>query len=227
MNSEFSPGARWVILLSVSALLLWVSIASVSRGIADFYYYPVKKSFSAWERGKLTQDQAELERIQGLLNQAIAWDANNAVLIEARGRMSDWTSVNMQDRKKYYQHALDDFLSAATLLPSSPWLWMNIALMKARLNQPDALLGGSLVNASRLGPGRNEVARVVVEIGLAGWNRFSQEARQAAMEGVHLVLQSKNGGSFISEAANRHRKKALICQSFRQDPGLAGYCEAR
>ena len=222
------PGkARWVLLLVISAVLLWDSAASIHRGIADFVYYPVKIQFRAWDKGKLPEAEKEYLLMHQQVDHALEWDPTNPLLLEARGRITDSRSQVMSvesSSDENMRSALDDFSRSTRLMPSSPWAWRNIALMKARLGEYDQELEQYLLQAHTLAPESIKMHYTMVEIGLAGWGAFSSSMRQQVVASIHELLQYSNSHKVLIEFAERFRKKKILCSNIDSEKALQQYC---
>ena len=109
-------------------------------------------------------------------------------------------------------------------MPSSPWAWRNIALMKARLGEYDSELEHYLLHAHTLAPKSMKMHYTMVEIGLAGWGAVSSSTRKQIIESIHELLQYRTSYKVFIELADRFRKKKLICSIFDSEQVLRQYC---
>ncbi len=226
-QAELPPSVRWLVFVTAGLLLFWAAIASVSRGIADFYYYPAKVSFRTWGQDQRPVTGNEYRLMQDMVSQALKWDAKNPLLIEARGRVNDGLSQLLPDeasKDEKLKMALSDFRRAAVLMPSSPWVWRNIALMKARLGEYDSNLEQYLLHAHALAPDRLNIHYTMVEIGLAGWGVFTPPARGRVIASMRTLLEYRGAEKFLVDVAERYRKKQVVCSNFQQHSRMQKYC---
>jgi hypothetical protein len=117
--------------------------------------------------------------------------------------------------KDYARQGLEYHREAARLRPSASHSWANIALLKARLPEPDAEYESALGNAALLGPWEPDVQLAVLEAGLAHWSRLAPPAQAAVRETVARALAWQDAQVFA--LARRMGRLEVLCAM----PGIA------
>lgn len=106
--------------------------------------------------------------------------------------------------KDYARQGLEYHREAVRLRPGAPYSWANIALMKARLPEPDAEFEAALRNAALLGPWEPEVQIAVAEAGLSLWDRLSPPARGAVRDTLARAVRWQDAKLFaLARSAGR------------------------
>lgn len=218
---------RWMTALLVMPVLLLAAAMAVSRGVADFYYFPAEKNLLRWDQSTGHNDR-KIQQTRKLLQVAMQWDANNPDILEARGRFLDrsvadqyfWQTGAGQAHRK----ALDDFRLTAARRPSSPWAWINIALTKTKLKQYDALMQQSLVQATKTGPWEPRVNVRVADIALTGWEELSEPVRRIASAAVGRGLQQDRLA--MLRVIQRHQGTKRLCQYRDDSQRLKEWCSS-
>jgi len=196
-----------------------------TRGLADLYYYPVKKYLGV--PGQRPEPvRLNLEQAEHLILQAGEWDSGNPDILRANARLLDrkatdryfWQSIEVGALRK----SLSLFRKAAGSRPSSPWLWSDIALMKAKLGEYDNEMQQAIILAAKLGPWQPLVQFRLAETGLAVWPRLSLATRMVVMENIRRGLRRKS--RYLLAKADNHNKMALLCRYLGDEPQLQAKC---
>lgn len=95
------------------------------------------------------------------------------------------------------------------LRPGSPYTWSNIALLKARLHQPDREFESALRNAALLGPWEPEVQIALADAGFRHWNALAPETRAALRANTVRALRWQDAKLF--ELARRTGRLDELC----------------
>lgn len=217
----------WIASPVLMSVLLLVAIMAASRGIANFYYFPAEKNLLSWDQSS-GRDDRKVQHTDQLLQVAMQWDVSNPDILEAHGRFLD-RSVEDQyfwqtGAEQAYRQALRDFRQTAVQRPSSPWVWINIALMKTKLQQYDALMQQALVQSTRLGPWEPLINVRVADIVLASWERLSEPTRRVASVAVGRGLQQDRLA--MLQVIQRHRHTERLCQYWSHDQRLKELCSS-
>ena len=211
---------RWIVAAFLAGVLLATAIEALNRGLADIYYDPIKKSINVpgWPA---TRKPLPLEKALGLISNATRWDPNNPDVLRAQTRLWDkQAEAYKQDR--YFWQAEDPRVREANLQalaqsrlglmvrPSSPWLWNEVALMKAKLGEFDEMMQASLRRASELGPMQPRVQTQIAETGLSTWSKLNQETRVSVLETIARAMPGN--GRYVLKIAEKHNQLPLLCE---------------
>jgi hypothetical protein len=93
--------------------------------------------------------------------------------------------------------------------PGSPYTWANIALLKARLPEPDREFETALRNAARLGPWEPEVQITLADVGFRNWDKVAPETRAALQANVTRALRWQAAKLF--DLARRTGRLDVLC----------------
>lgn len=219
---------RWLVFLMLGGLLAVTALQAASRGLANYGYYPLKNYLG--EPGRPPSyvgftPEAALNRA----GRALARDANNPDILRAEARLLDkqasdlffWQSTIGQEES--YRQSLAKFQQAARLRPVSPWLWADIALMKAKLGEYDELMNHSLRQAVKLGPRQPLVQLQLAEIGIAVWPELYADTRNLIVENIRRSLPQKS--RYILQIAKSHNKMQILCENLRNEPQISQKCQ--
>jgi len=226
--SAMPTGARWAVLLLLSTILVTTAMNAGYRGLADLYYYPVKK-FLGTPGQKGEPRRLTIEQAKTLLSDARRWDENNPDSLRAKAQVLAkkaedrffWQSVDMvplNDSLGYTRKALQ-------LRPSSPWLWADIAMVKMMLGEYDDEMEGAMLRASELGPWQPLVQIQLAHIGMAIWPRLSGSARQAVLSAIHRGLRRK--ARYLIPIVKKYERESVLCESLAGEPAIETLCSLR
>jgi hypothetical protein len=114
------------------------------------------------------------------------------------------------------ESARKELLAAIALRPGSGYTWANLAALKYRLGETDAVFEKALVNAMRLAPFELEVQRDVADYGLAMLDEV-EPATRAAIEQAVAAGMRRNAPEMLQIAARRGRLGAA-CRHLDGEP---------
>jgi|GEM_PF-6747040 len=224
-NYPLESWQRWLLTGLILSVSIWVIHGALSKGIADFYRFPVDKITRQLEK----QGHASLksiERGQRLIAEAVKWDKKNPYLLIQQANLFDWRAGQTYfweySRDLIFRRALELYQTAASLRPVSAMYWIKIALMKVRLGEFDLQLEQSMHKAARLGPWEPLVQIQLSEIGLSIWPTLPPKLQAVVIENIRRGLLRKS--RFIVASAERHNKIPLLCQKLGDEPQLRKKC---
>ncbi len=95
------------------------------------------------------------------------------------------------------------------LRPGSPYTWSNIALLKARLPEPDREFESALRNAALLGPWEPAVQVALAQAGFRHWEALAPETRASLVANAGRMLRWQDVKLF--ELARNSGRLAVVC----------------
>lgn len=219
--------ARWgqgLLALVILAALAAASVQTVRIAWAD--YGSLEARFLVDQAGR---DGKPLGIVQWLrahdqLQESLRWNAANPVYDEylaslyfMRGAGAPPGSAEMN---AFYDRALQHYLRAAALRPTSGYAHASIATVKFRLGQFDSDFSRALVLASRYGPWEMAVQDQVIDAGLRTWPALGEEVREAVRGNLRRAYQ-------VNEARTREflsARKSILPGCAQLGLPLPGIC---
>ena len=192
--------------VSIAALVALCALA-LPRGLADLRAFEARMFFKSWETKRRQPTDAEWALARGLLQEALELDAGQPNFPEDMARLYQFPAH--EDLRK----ALDYQKQSLRLRPGSPYTWANVALLKARLSEPDTEFETALRRAALLGPWEPEVQLALAEAGFRHWNTLTPETRVAMRGNATRALRWQDAKLFT--LARRTGRLDVLC-------GLAG-----
>jgi hypothetical protein len=167
----------------------------------------------SWETSRRPPSTADWTRARERLREARALDPGHPAYAEEIGRLYHGRALRLPPidsvAKDYARQGLEYHRQAARLRPSASHSWANIALLKARLPEPDAEFEAALRNAVLLGPWEPDVQLAVAEAGFLRWADLSPPARAAVRETAARALSSQDAPLFA--LARRIGRLGVLC----------------
>ena len=198
---------------------------ALPRGLADLRAFEARMLFQSWEkeRRQATLEESTLARAR--LQEARALDPGQPNYLEDIARLDELRALLLKAgdaaAQDYLRQALGLQRQAARLRPGSPYTWANIALLKARLPEPDREFETALRNAALLGPWEPGVQIALAEAGFRHWDALAPETQAALRANVVRTLRWQSAKLF--ELARRSGRLDVVCAA----PGVARFPLAR
>jgi cytochrome c-type biogenesis protein CcmH/NrfG len=147
------------------------------------------------------------------LREARSLDPAHPAYAEEIGRLYHGRALQLPPgealAQDYARQGLEYHRDAIRLRPGHAYSWANVALLKARLPEPDAEFESALGNAALLGPWEPDVQLAVVEAGFVHWNRLSPQMRAAARDMAARAIISQDANVFA--LARRTGRLGVLC----------------
>lgn len=179
-HAELPVALRAAALLITAGLLLamWVAItlgraASLGDGVLEDQVEWQGRQAKSGDLPSLR----EWEESFAELAQARKLDPRNPQLAEQLGQLYLAGVKNGSEVTAFGSRAIEPFVEAVAMRPSSPYAWANLAWAKYYSGQVDKVFYAALANAARLGPWEKEIQLIVVDLGLALWNDLPADLR--------------------------------------------------
>lgn len=185
----------------------------IPRGVADLRGFEARMLFQAWENGRRPPSDEEWTLARSHLEQARALDPRQPNYLEDIARLDELRALPLKASDaaapQYLRQALVLQRQAARLRPGSPYTWANIALIKARLPEPDREFEAALRNAALLGPWEPGVQIALAEAGFRHWGGLAPETRAALSANLLRALRRQDAKLF--ELARRAGRLDVLC----------------
>ena len=210
-----------VILVMLGAL----AAAALPRGLADLRAFEARMLFQTWEAARRPPSTGEWTLARSRLQEARDLDPGQPNYLEDIARLDELrvppAKAGEAPAQEILRQALGLQRQAARLRPGSPYTWANIALLKARLAEPDREFDAALRNAALLGPWEPEVQIALADAGFRHWNTLTPETQSALRANTARALHWQSAKMF--ELARRTGRLDVLCAT----PGVARYALAR
>lgn len=197
----------------ILALLGALAALAVPRGLADLRAFEARSLFKSWEQKRRQPSADEWSLARSRLREAHELDRGQPNYLEDIARLYEIRALPLKADNAFAQgflrQALDYQRRAARLRPGSPYTWSNIALLKARLPEPDREFESALRNAALMGPWEPEVQIALVDAGFRHWGVLAPETRTALRANAARTLHRQDAKLF--ELARRHGRLDVLC----------------
>ena len=195
-------------------VLLALAAAAIPRGIADLQTFFAREALLRPDP-KLTREAFQERWTHGRngLERAIALDSRNPNHHENLARWYERAALRMPARNPaaegYLGQALAHLRTALVARPGSPYTWSNIALLKARLPEPDREFESALRNAALLGPWEPEVQIALADAGFQHWGALGPETRIALNANALRAMRRQDTKLF--DLARQRGRLDVLC----------------
>jgi len=190
---------RYVIALPLFVLFAWIATLACRIGVADFVSLEARFLVDqAYRDHKPLPIQAWL-RAEEQLETSRRWDGGNPVYDEYLANLYFMRAVgyapNSREQQAFYETALEHYLRAAYLRPTSGYTHASIATVKFRLGQFDRDFSLALVRASKYGPWERPVQEQVLDAGLRTWGGLTEAVREEVRGTLRRAYQMNQKGT--------------------------------
>ncbi len=209
----------------ILALLGSLCALALPRGLADLRAFEARMLFQTWEAARRPPSTGEWTLARSRLQEARDLDPGQPNYPEDIARLDELrvppARAGEAPAQEILRQALGLQRQAARLRPGSPYTWANIALLKARLAEPDREFDAALRNAALLGPWEPEVQIALADAGFRHWNTLTPETQSALRANAARALRWQSAKLF--ELARRTGRLDVLCAV----PGVARFPLAR
>ncbi len=206
-------GARGALgALSLAALAALCALA-LPRGLADLRAFEARVLLKSWETRRRQPSAEEWAIARERLREAHELDPGQPNYLEDIARLHEIRALPRKAGDALAQgdlrQALDYQRQAVRMRPGSPYTWANIALLKARLPEPDREFETALRNAALLGPWEPEVQIALADAGFRHWDALAPETRSALRANALRTLLRQDAKLF--DLARRRGRLDVLC----------------
>ena len=210
----------------LSVILVSSSFVAVNRGLSSLFASPGNSRLAIWREGKHQPQQHDWEKVRGSLEKAMSYDSRNPDLLHALGAVYEAEFVYLipgdTAARKNRDIARQYYLRALSGRPSWPHDWIDLALVKYRLDQIDAEFYRAMRQAVVLGPWEPWVQYVVADIGMRNWYQFDNEMHKLIIGVIHDGMQHNPEEMF--KLVRRYDMLEVVCNSGRGAEQVMNYC---
>jgi hypothetical protein len=205
--------ARGAILLAALGALGTLCALAVPRGLADLRALETRLLMKSWEAARRPPSSEEWAHAYEQLRVARTLDPGRPIHLEDLARLHEWRALALKPgdarAKEDLRQALDFQKHSVRLRPGSAYAWASIALLKARLPEPDREFEDALRNAALLGPWEPELQLGLAEAGFRHWNVLALETRDALRANAARALHRQDVKLFT--IARHHGRLDVLC----------------
>jgi hypothetical protein len=198
-----------VILAALAALCA----LALPRGLADLRAFEARVIVKSWEAKRRQPSVEEWTYARSRLHEARELDPGQPNYLEDVARLYELRALPLKAgdalAQGYLRQALEYQREALRRRPGSPYTWANIALLKARLPEPDREFETALRNAAMLGPWEPGVQLALADAGFRHWNTLASETRAALRANAGRALRRQDVKMF--ELARRTGRLDVLC----------------
>lgn len=191
-----------VALMAVMLLVLaWVPAnIAATRG---------ERQLQQWAE-KRPPDRATVSALCATLETTTAVHPLNAHYWYLQGKCLQWLAFVATDSPQAARDAQTALLRSATLRPSWPDTWLELAVLAAQQPQPGPMFLQYVANASRYGPYKPSVILGLVRLGLASWRGGRTPLPSYALAAIERGLRSSLREQ-IFRTAQEYQAGPLVC----------------
>jgi hypothetical protein len=197
----------------VLAALAALCALALPRGLADLRAFEARVLFKSLEAKRRQPSAEEWAAARSRLQEARDLDPGQPNYLEDIARLHELRALPLKAGDALAQsdlrEALDYQREALRRRPGSPYTWASIALLKARLPEPDREFETALRNAALLGPWEPEVQIALADAGFRHWNTLAPESRAAMRANAARALRQQDARLF--ELARRIGRLDVLC----------------
>lgn len=208
---------RYAIALPFFVLFAGIATQAWRIGMADFASLEARFVVDQAGRDHKPLPIAGWLRAEEQLEVSRRWDGGNPVYEEYLANLYFMRAIgyapNSREQQAFYETALEHYLRAAYLRPTSGYTHASIATVKFRLGQFDRDFSLALVRASRYGPWERPVQEQVIDAGLRTWGGLTEGVREEVRNTMRRAYQVNQKGTLDFLAA----RKAILpgCKQLR------------
>jgi len=199
--------------LAAIAGLAALCALALPRGLADLRALEARILFNSWETARRLPSSEEWTLARSRLREARALDPGRPDFLEDIARLHELRARPIKEgdtlARADLRQALDYHRQNLRLRPGLPYTWASLALVKARLGEPDREFETALRNAARLGPWEPEVQLALAEAGFRHWPSLAPETRTAMRANAGRALRWQDAKIF--DIARRAGRLDLLC----------------
>ena len=189
---------RTVGVLFAAALLIAAMHVAAVRGLADAHYTSARLTLAEAAPANRAQLRPVPPRPEALalaqasVREALALEPSNPLFVEQSARLQELHALGLRRGDPAIRDGLRQSLAqyrvAAAMRPGSPYVWANIAMLKARLDDMDFEFYGALERAGRLGPWEPQVQIAMIDVGLTAWTWLARPGRDLVLGALERGL---------------------------------------
>jgi len=168
----------WLLLALLLPIAAWVLYESQRVFRADWASAAERQHVLAWVGGAgLPKSQQEWDAAQAALQASLDLAPDDPDMQERMGDLHavagqrDWADEAL--RRQHYARAVDHYLAAIKLRPSSPQSWAMLAAARQAMGAPPATVHAAWDLAKRLGPFEGHVQPILMLVVLTDWDGAS------------------------------------------------------
>lgn len=219
-------GARIAMVVPATAALIGLSVLAYTMGNAETIAYGASREIDTWSATRSQPGIDTWMRVRADLHRAQRLSSGDPTVQELLGVLH----ARRASPQAFFEVALEHFVRALELRPTSPYTWANIAEARYQLGRTDSRFQELLVRAATLGPAEPEVQRTVADLGLAFWDEVSPVTR-AAVERAIASGMRRNPVEMLQISQRRGRLEPA-CRHVEgnqriTDPKWVNLCESR
>jgi len=174
-------------------LLLLACVQAARIGWADFISLEARYLVDQSNRDGKSLRINDWLRARDQLQESRHWDGGNPVYDEYLASLyfmrAAAAAANSAEMSAFYESALEHYLRAAALRPTSGYTHASIATVKFRLGQFDRDFSLALSQASRYGPWEQAVQDQVMDAGLRTWGALAEDVRNEVRGNLRRAYQ--------------------------------------
>jgi len=207
-------GARVLLTIPAIAALVGLSVLALRVGCAETLAYRAASEIDSWAASRSQPGIDTWLWVRADLQRAAAMSANDPGIQELLGVLH----ARRAGRQEFVEVALEHFSKAASLRPSSPYTWANIAVARYELGKTDSRLEEIIAGAARLGPQEPEVHRTVTDLGLALWDEIAPKTRVVVERMIGAGM--RRNPMEILQISERRGRLEPACQHVSGNPRI-------
>jgi hypothetical protein len=218
-----NAAGRALVVVPALTLIAVLAAVAVEDGRAADVAFDAGQALDRWSRTKAVSPPPRLERIRRELAQAARAVPGDPAVQELLGVIAERDAPGAPE-------ALERFMRAIELRPSSPYAWAGIVTVEYGRGGRGPRFEAALRNAAFLGPSEPEVQRTVVDYGLAVWDEIAPDTRAAVERSVAGAMARDPAETL--QIAFRRGRLAVACRHLSDAPrqvdsGWREHCRRR
>ena len=212
-----------------AVILAYCSYVAMHRGLASLYAYPGKSTLALWQDGKRHLRQQDWKMVRTSMAKALSYDRHNPDLLHDLGAVYDaevaYYTPGDDAAGKNRDMARHYYLGTLAGRPTWPHDWIDLALVKYRLDQVDAEFYQALHRAVALGPWEPSVKFVVADIGMHHWHKLDNDMRALVTGIIRDAVSYRDTATDMLKLVRHYDMLGVVCNGDVADESVRQYCK--
>ena len=196
-------------------------------GIASVLVYKVEEKLTK----SYGQKSNDWETIRFSLSEALTLDPDNPDYLHKSGLAYEnefiYYPLGDASAENYRRKAYHYYTQSLNMRPVWPHHWIDLALVKYRLNELDDEFYQALEQAIALGPWEPWVQRTAADIGMHHWNKLPAHIQSLVKKTVRNGVRHRDSARLMLELVKRYDMFELVCDIELSDELTKKYCARR
>ena len=208
-SERFSLRTVVVFLLIIG--LLYAIFTAFRYGLADIKHYQLTSIINGWKKDHEQNDLNSWREAHIILQQVNELHPDNPYYLELLAKTNEWQGKHSRGAAAeiFYSEAFEALERSIKLRPVSPYTWLSIAKIKARLGEFDGVFSVAIKGAVKFGPWIESIQQGVAMIGFRYQEQIPEELKLLMTENLNRAVTIQKKNLFV--LAEKYKATHLLC----------------